>query len=96
MLKILCFQKNAYICNTEKNQLKLAIMKKENKRIGEKKYRITIIFTDEIIIEKFENEYIAKNTLRNMKELFPTRFVGAALEEKNKSWDVIWTLGNSK
>jgi hypothetical protein len=96
MLKILCFQKNAYICNTEKNQLKLTIIEKENKRIGKKKYRITIIFMDEIFIERFENEYIAKDTLNNMKKLFPTRFVGAALEEKNKSWDVIWTLGNNK
>ena len=59
-----------------------------------KNYRITIIFKDEIITERFSNEYIARDTLRNMKELFPNLFVGAALEEKNKGWHVIWTLGN--
>lgn len=77
-----------------KKQLKLTIMEKENKRIGKKKYRITIIFMDEIIIETFENEYIARDTMKKMKELFPNLFVGAALEEKSKSWNVIWTLRN--
>lgn len=69
-------------------------MEKEDKLIGKKKYRITIIFKDEITVEKFYEERIAKNTIRSMKELFPKMFIGAALEEKSKSWNVIWTLGN--
>lgn len=57
-------------------------------------YRITIIFKDEITVEKFNTERIAKDTIRSMKELFPNLFIGAALEEKSKGWKVIWTLGN--
>lgn len=70
-------------------------MKKEDKTLGKKKYRITIIFKDEITIERFETERIAKDTIKNMKELFPKLFIGGALEEKSKSWNVIWTLGNN-
>lgn len=81
-------KKNAYICNTEKNN-KITIMK-EIKR----NYRITIIFKDQIMVEKFYREDIAKKTVTNMKTLFPQLFVGGALEEKNKSWNIIWTLGN--
>lgn len=57
-------------------------------------YRITIIFKDTITVEKFYEERIAKDTISNMKKLFPRLFIGAALEKKNKSWNVIWTLGN--
>lgn len=59
-----------------------------------KNYRITIIFKDQIMIERFYREDIAKKTVTSMKELFPNLFIGAALEEKSKSWNVIWTLGN--
>ena len=93
MLKILCFEKNAYICNTVINQLKLTIMKKETSSI-KRNYKITIILKDEIIVERFETEYGAKKTIREMKELFPKLFIGGALEEKHKSWNVIWGLGN--
>lgn len=55
-------------------------------------YRITIIFKDQIMIEKFYREDIAKTTVTNMKELFPGTFVGGAIEEKHKTWRVIWTL----
>ena len=69
-------------------------MEKKTKTLETRYYRITIIFKDSIAIERFHNVYIAKNTIRNMKELFPDLFIGAALEEKSKSWEVIWTLGN--
>lgn len=78
----------------QKKTIKLTIMKKETKTSEKRNFRITIIFKDEITIEKFQNEYIARDTIKKMKELFPTLFIGAALEEKNKSWNVIWTLGN--
>lgn len=58
-------------------------------------YRITIIFKDEIIVERFETEFVAKKTIREMKELFPKIYIGGALEEKGKRWKVIWTLGNN-
>lgn len=69
-------------------------MENETKTSEKRNYRITVIFKDEIITERFENEYIARDTIRSMKELFPTLFIGAALEEKKKSWNVVWTLGN--
>ena len=59
-----------------------------------KNYRITIIFKDEITIERFETEFIAKETIKKMKMLFPNIFISGALEEKCRSWKVIWTLGN--
>ena len=69
-------------------------MEKESKTSRKKKYRLTLIFKDEITVEKFYNEYIARDTIRKMKELFPNRFVSGALEEKQRTWKVIWTLGN--
>ena len=63
-------------------------MKKEN-------FRITIILKNEIMIERFQNEYRAMDTIRGIKKLFPDLFIGGALEKKNKSWNVIWTLGNN-
>ena len=70
-------------------------MEKDNVIAKERNYRITIIFKDGITVEKFYEERIAKDTIRNMKELVPSLFVGAALEEKSKGWSVIWTLGNN-
>lgn len=78
----------------QKKQLKLTIMEKETKTSEKRNFRITIIFKDEITVERFSNEYIARDTIRKMKELFPKIFVGAALEEKKKGWNVVWTLGN--
>ena len=43
------------------------------------------------MIEKFCREDIAKKTINSMKELFPGLFVGGAIEEKHKTWKVIWT-----
>lgn len=68
-------------------------MKKETKASIKRNYKITIIVKDEIIVEKFETEYVAKKTIREFKELFPNQFIGGALEEKQKSWEVIWVLG---
>lgn len=78
-----------------KKQVKLTIMEKETKTSGKRNYRITIILKNEIIVERFVNEYIARDTIRGMKNLFPKSFIGAALEEKSNKWNVIWTLGNN-
>ena len=69
-------------------------MRKDVEISKKRNYRITIIFKDEITVEKFYEERVAKDTIRSMKELFPSMFIGAALEEKSKGWNVIWTLGN--
>lgn len=69
-------------------------MEKGTKTSDKRGYRITIILKDEIIVEKFVNEYIAKDTIKSMKSLFPKSFIGAALEERSNKWNVIWTLGN--
>lgn len=68
-------------------------MIEENKTSKKKNYRITLIFKDEITIEKFETEFIAMETIKRMKILFPSIFIGGALEKKDKNWRVIWTLG---
>lgn len=70
-------------------------MKKETKPSERRNYRITIIFKDEITVLRFQNEYIAMDTIKSIKELFPQLFIGGALEEKDKEWKVIWTLGNN-
>jgi hypothetical protein len=77
----------------QKKQLKLTIMT-ENKTSKKRNYRITIIFRDEITIEKFETEFVAIETVKKMKILFPNIFIGGVVEEKCKSWRVIWALGN--
>lgn len=79
----------------QKRNNKLTIMEKENKDSEKRNFKITIILKDEIMIERFQNEYIAMDTIRSIKNLFPLLFVGGALEKKNKSWNVIWTLGNN-
>lgn len=70
-------------------------MRKENKDTEKRNYRVTIILKDEIIIERFRTEHVAMDTINDMKKLFPELFIGGALEEKSKSWSVIWTLGNN-
>lgn len=69
-------------------------MEKETKSSEKRNYRITIIFKDEVTVMRFQNEHIAMDTIKSIKELFPRLFVGGALEEKRKKWKVIWTLGN--
>lgn len=70
-------------------------MEKRTKNSEKKYYRITIICKDEIIIEKFSDVCVARDTIKKIKELYPELFIGAALEEKFRSWYVIWTLGNN-
>lgn len=94
MLKISFFQEKCLYLQYRKKQLKLKIMEKEAKTLRKERYRITIILEDEVIVEKFNTRYVAESTIKDMKKLFPSRFIGAALEEKNKDWRVIWVLGN--
>lgn len=70
-------------------------MIEENKTSKKKNYRITIIFKDEITVEKYETEFVAMETIKKMKILFPSIFIGGALEKKCKNWRVIWTLGRN-
>ena len=70
-------------------------MEKETKSSEKRNYRITIIVKDEIIVEKFSNERIAKETIIGVKAVAPALFIGGALEEKKKEWNVIWVLGNN-
>lgn len=79
----------------QKKQLKLTIMKEKTKDSEKGKYRITILLKDGITVERFQNEYIARDTIRAMKDLFPNMFIGGALEEKSRGWKVTWTLGNN-
>lgn len=67
----------------------------KNKTFGKRNYRITIIFKDGITVERFETERVAKETIEKMKILFPDIYIGGALEERRKSWRVIWTLGSN-
>ena len=89
------FSKKCLYLQYRKKQLKLTNMMEENKTPKKKNYRITIIFKDEITIETFETEFIAMETIKKMKILFPRIFIGGALEKKGKSWKVIWALGNN-
>ena len=57
---------------------------------------MTIIFTDEIMCEKFETQEGAMKTVTSMRDLFPDTFVGGAVEEKRKRWKVIWTASSKK
>ena len=70
-------------------------MEKKLTNREKKKYRITIILRDEVIIERFYREDIAIKTVSNMRELFQKRFVGGAVEKKRKKWEVICTLVTS-
>lgn len=90
MPEICILKKNAYICNTEK-PIKITVMEENSNIEKRRNYRITIIFTDEIIVEKFETQAGAMNTVIKMRDLFSDKFVGGALEERRKEWKVIWT-----
>lgn len=71
-------------------------MGKKIKTSAKRNYRITIILKSEIVVERFFNERIARDTIKGMKDLFPKSFIYAALEEKCNKWNVIWTLGNDQ
>ncbi len=91
MLKILCFQKKCLNCSTEK-KLKLTIMEKKSKFKEKRNYRVTIIFNDEVIIDRFYREDIALKTIESMKELTPSLFIAGAVEVKRKNWELIKTV----
>lgn len=66
----------------------------EKANIGKKEnYRVTIILKDQIIAAKFYRQGLAMEAVASMRILFPDLFVGGAIEEKKKNWEVIWTLG---
>lgn len=54
---------------------------------------MTIIFKDEVMVEKFETQEGAIKTVTSMRDLFPNMFIGGAVEKKQKKWKVIWTAG---
>lgn len=85
MLKILCFQKNAYICNTEK-QLKPTIIEKKLKKMEEKsqKTELFTIFEIEFVNEETGQVVTLTTTCGSYKEL------GKYLTEMNKkSWRML-------
>lgn len=86
------------ILYSRKKRINLQYRKKQQITVMEKKrnYRITIILSDEIIVERFETEEGARKTVNDMRELFPKMFVGGAVEEKQKKWKVIWTASVKK
>ena len=57
---------------------------------------MTLILSDEIIVEKFETHEGAMKTVTSIRDLFPNTFVGGAVEKKQKKWKVIWTAGLKK
>jgi hypothetical protein len=71
-------------------------MEKLSYREKKKNYRITIILTDDIIVEQYETQEGAIKTVTNIRDLCPNMFVGGAVEEKQKKWKVIWTTGQKK
>lgn len=66
----------------------------EEKSTTKKKlnYKITAVFKDEVIIEKFYRKDVAIDTIIELKALYPALFIGGALEERRRRWEVIWTL----
>jgi hypothetical protein len=88
----ICILKKMRIFVIPKKTIKLTIMKKSSTNREKKNYRITIIFRDQVIVERYYREDIAIKTVSSMRELFPKMFVGGAIEEKKEKWEVIWTL----
>lgn len=88
----MCFEKKFLYLQYRKKQLKITIMEKTLKTVMKQNYRITVIFKDEVVITKFNKMKLAIDAIIKMKELFPDLFLSAALEEKRKKWEVIWTL----
>ena len=56
------------------------------------KYRATIILKNEIIAIKFDRQGSAMEIVATIRKLYPSIFVGGAIEEKRRKWEVIWTL----
>lgn len=70
-------------------------MERISKVLEQKNYRMTIIFIDEVVKAKFYDKYQAMDTIKKMKEEFPDLFMCGVIEERNRSWEVIWTMGNN-
>ena len=56
------------------------------------KYRATIILKNEIIAIKYDRQGLAMEAVATIRKLYPGIFVGGAIEERRKKWEVIWTL----
>lgn len=74
-------------------QLNITVME-ETKNV-KLNYRVTIIMKDEVVKTKFSHKLVAMDSITTMKKLYPDLFIGGALEEKGKKWELIWTLGNN-
>lgn len=69
----------------------------ENSKIKVRRnYRVTIIYKDEVIREKFETQEGAKKTVTSMRDLFPDTFISGCVEKKQKRWKVIWIADTKK
>lgn len=91
MRKILYFGKKCVYLQYRKKPIKLTVMDDIKRN-----YRMTIIFNDEIMVAKFETQEGAMKTVTSMRDLFPDKFVGGAVEKKRKKWEIIWTAGLKK
>lgn len=54
---------------------------------------MTIIFSDGVMVARFETQEGAVKTVTSMRDLFPKTFIGGAVEKKRKKWKVTWTAG---
>lgn len=86
MLKILCFEKNAYICNTEK-PIKITIMKRN--------YRIRIFTTEGVIERKFYKGNIAISTIKEFKEKYNNFMIGILSKKVNGEWIPVYSINNN-
>lgn len=80
-------KKNAYICNTEKKQLKLTIM--------EQNYRITIFTTSHVIERDFYKREIAISTIKEFKERFNDFMMGILSRKVNGEWYPVYSINNA-
>lgn len=71
-------------------------MKRKSNVKKKKNFRITIIYKDQVIVERFFRKDIAIETVSSSKELFPKLFVSGAVEEKKWKWKVVWTSDEIK
>lgn len=81
----MCFQKNDYICNTEK-QLEITIM--------EQTYRITIFSTSHVIERDFYKREIAISTIKEFKERFNDFMIGILSKKVNGEWKPVYSISN--
>lgn len=82
----MCFQKNDYICNTEK-QLKLTIMKQN--------YRIRIFTKNGVIERKFYKREIAISAIEEFKKRFDDFMIGILSKKVNGEWNPVYKIDNN-